>query len=107
MELNLTVYKKGTREVEKVYTSDTCFVQLGTLEDILNVIDIDNIDDDVKLIKSLVKSIKYLKPLLKDVFDGVSDAELKRTNSIELVALLKNIVLMAIQMIMGISDEKN
>ncbi len=42
MELRLNVYKRG--EVEKTYQTDTCDILFGTVDDILELIDIDKLD---------------------------------------------------------------
>ena len=63
----------------------------GTVEDIIEVVDIENLNDNMAWAKVIAVSIKKLKPLLKEVFEGVTDEELKNSKITELVPLFKDI----------------
>lgn len=111
MDLKLNIYEK--RKVIKTYTAETYDLMFGTVEDLLNVIDIDNIQagDKTELIKAVAKvlahSMDIVKPLLKDVFEGLTDEELRNTSIKEIVDVLSNIVTYSINQITKGNNGKN
>ena len=107
MELKLNVYKHG--EVEKTYQTDTCDILFGTVDDILELIDIDKLDkkdNEIEIAKIVVKAIPKLKDLLKDVFIGITEEEIKRTKLRELVPLFINIFKFSVNGIMCTNEGK-
>ena len=111
MDLKLNIYEK--RKIVKTYTAETYDLMFGTVEDLLNIIDIDNIQagDKTELIKAVAKvlahSMDIVKPLLKDVFDGLTDEELRNTSIKEIVDVLSNIVTYSINQITKGNSGKN
>lgn len=111
MELKLNIYNK--REVVKTYTAETYDLMFGTIEDLINLIDLDkiNLDDNTELIKAAGKiamqGMDVLKPLLKDIFDGLTDEELRNTHLSELASVLVNVVRFAIDEMMKGATGKN
>jgi len=106
MELKLNVYNKGT--IEKTYITDTYDLMYGTIEDLLEIVDFDKMDDNVEIGKMILKLLPMIKPFLKDVFDGVTDDELKRTKVKELVPLFIDIFKFSLNELSSIGgDEKN
>lgn len=101
MELILNIYEK--KKIIKTYTAETYDLMFGTVEDFINVIDINNIDLENKesLIKVaskvVVSALDIIKPLLKDVFDGLTDAELRNTKVSEIVEIVIQIIKFAIK----------
>ena len=91
-KLSLNIYSKekddnGNRIVEKTYQNDTSDILYGVVEDLLGTIDADNMQKE-DILKLIVKAIKQIKPLLKDVFFGLTDDELKRTSLNEVVGVV-------------------
>lgn len=78
--------------------AETYDLMFGTVEDLLQLINIDNLQSgsDVEIIKLagnvVVKGMDIIKPLLKDIFEGLSDEELKCTKVNEIVAVLVEVV---------------
>lgn len=94
MELKLNIYK-NQREVEKTYITNDYDLMLGPVEDLLNALDLEallNTEDKDGLLaaaSNLLKSRKdVIYPLLKDVFDGLTDDELRRTKVKEVLAVI-------------------
>lgn len=86
MTLTLNIYSatdKGT--VEKTYTAESYDLMLGTVEDIMAIIDIDKMTDSEAMTRMVVQAFGKLKPFIKDVFTGVTDEELKRVKVKELI----------------------
>lgn len=103
MELKLNVYDKGT--IEKTYATETYDLMFGTIEDLLEVIDLDKVDDNVEVGKMILKVLPKIKPFLKDVFIGVTDDELKRTKVKELVPLFIDIFKFALDELSSLGDD--
>lgn len=95
MELKLNIYKGKT--IEKTYKAETFDIMFGTVEDLLNIIDLEKLNSDTEIAKLIIKVFPLLKPLLKDVFEGVTDDELRRTKIKELIPLFVNIFVFALK----------
>lgn len=96
MELKLNIYNK--KEIEKTYVNDTYDLMFGTVEDFLELINVDEMktgsDAEIVLLvgKALPKGMGTIKKLLKDVFNEITDEELKKTKVKEITRVLVNIV---------------
>ncbi len=111
MELKLNIY--NGRKVEKTYTAETYDLMFGTVEDLLATIDLDNLKSGsdteiIKLVGNVVtKSMDVIKPLLKDVFEGLTDDELRNTKVKEIAAALIEVVKFSIAQIGKGTNAKN
>lgn len=111
MELKLNVYNK--REIIKTYTAETYDLMFGTVEDLIDIIDLDKLksDSDVELLKLagdvVMKGLDIIKPLLKDIFDGLTDEELRNTKTSEIATVLVEIVKFTIVQISKGGNGKN
>lgn len=111
MELKLNIYEK--RKVVKVYTAETYDIMFGTVEDLIDLIDLDKLQTgaDVELIKVVgdivMKGLGIIKPLLKDIFDGLTDDELRCTKTSEIAFVLVEIVKFTIAQIGKGASGKN
>lgn len=108
MELKLNIYSKENKnEIEKTYVTDTVNIMFGTIEDIFEIVDIEKINDNEEIVKMVIKGMKLLKPFLKNVFDGLTDDELRQTNIKELVVVFVEIFKYTFNEIMGMPNSKN
>jgi hypothetical protein len=112
MKFTLNIYKK--KEVVKTYDCDSYDLMFGTLEDFLNILDLETLTGDIsdtdfiKLVTVVItKSLGELKPLLMDVFDGLTEEELRQTKVKELIAVMIQIVMYSISEIKGVANSKN
>lgn len=112
MQLVLNIYK-NKNEIEKTYTAETYDLMFGTMEDILNIIDIEKFDSGDKedfvaaASKLIAGGLNQLKPLLLDVFDGLTEEELRKTRVADLTKIVIEIVKYSITQIRGASTGKN
>lgn len=90
MNLSLNIYKG--KEVEKTYTTDTYDLMYETLEDLLYAVDVDKLEkisggnkNDFELGKLVISLLPQIKPILKSIFDGITDEEIRRTKVKELI----------------------
>lgn len=85
-QIELKIYKENSKtDVEKTYTADGYELMLGTVEDFMNIIDIEKLGDNIEAAKMMLKCYKQLMPLLKDIFPDITDEEIKRVKVNELV----------------------
>lgn len=110
-ELKLNIYNK--KEVVKTYEAETYDLMFGTVEDLINVVDLDNIDlnDNTSIVKAagkvVVSGMDILKPLYKDIFDGLTDEELRHTRLTDLSFILVEVIKFAITEMMKGATGKN
>lgn len=84
--LSLNIYSAADKNViEKTYTAESYDLMLGTVEDIMQLIDVDKMNDNTEITKLVIKGYSKLKPFIKDVFNGVTDDELNRVKVKELI----------------------
>lgn len=111
MELKLDIYNK--RKIVKTYTAETYDLMFGTMEDILEIIDLEKFEsgkqeDFVAAVGKLIAGgLGQLKPLLLDVFDGLTEKELKNTKVKDVTKVFIEIVKYSILQIKGASTGKN
>jgi hypothetical protein len=103
MELKLNIYvDRKLKEVEKTYVVNDFELSTGACEDLLNIINIDMFDgslealsDESKLaemLKMIVGGVSVFKDILKDVFDELTDDEIKRTRTSEIIKCVASII---------------
>lgn len=94
MKLNIYNHK----QIVKTYTADTYDLMFGTLEDIADAIKLDDMKDGsnneiIEMAAKLVtKSMGTVRDLMKDVFPGITDEELRCTRVSDLVRVLVDVV---------------
>lgn len=83
--MTLNIYKNQT-EIEKTYEVEGYDIMLGTVEDCLGIMD-DLGEDPSKdeIFKVITKNREMLFSLLKDIFPGLTDEELRHIKLKELV----------------------
>lgn len=94
--MKINVYEK--RKIVKTYEVDAYDLPFGILEDVADTIDIDSLKtgSDVEIItlvgKMVVKNKNIVKELLKDIFDGITDEEIRKTTVTEMARVIVDIV---------------
>lgn len=98
MEFKLNIYSKekesnGKRKIQKEYKIDSYDLLYGTVEDILNLFDVTDLNNEDELFKLIKNAKNQVNDLLKDIFVGLTDEELKMTKfdeaAIVIVSVLK------------------
>lgn len=110
MQLNLNIYEAG--KVVKTYTANEFDLMFGTVEDLIVLIDLDAFGKGANdaafvsaALKLVVGSFDTVKDLLKEVFVGVTDAELRKVRTKEVARLLVQIVKYSLAEIAGIGTK--
>lgn len=92
--ITLNVYKKDNKkEIEKTHSVQGYDLMLGTVEEFMQIIDIDKLGDSVELAKMVVKGYGQIRPLLLDVFPELTEEELNRTKVTEVVQTIIQIAM--------------
>ena len=89
--LSLNIYADDKSSVEKTYTAESYDLMLGTVEDLMQLMNADKMTDNIAITKMVASSYKKLKPFIKDIFPGVTDDELMHVKVKELVPLFINV----------------
>lgn len=90
--ITLNVYEADDKnKVEKTYKTEGYDLMLGTVEEFMRIIDVDKLGDSVEVAKMIVKGYGQIKPLLRDVFPGITDEELNRVKVTELAQTIMQI----------------
>lgn len=86
----------------------------GTVEDFIKIIDLDKFADKtanaeviVEVAKIVVKGFDQFKPLLMDIFEGLTEEEVQRIKVKEVVPVLINVAKYSFSEILNTSNEKN
>lgn len=111
MDLKLNIYEK--KKIVKTYTAETYDLMFGTVEDLIDLINLDQLKNGtdaeiIKLVgKVIINGMGIIKPLLKDIFEGLTDEELKKTKVSEISTALVEIVKFSISQITKGTNGKN
>lgn len=109
--MKLNIYEK--RKIVKTYEAEAYDLMWGTVEDITEALNLDAMKtgSDVELAvmagKFVTTSREMVNDFLKDVFEGITDQELKNVKVKEIVKVFVDILRYTITEIMGVKTSKN
>jgi hypothetical protein len=98
MKLNIYDHK----EVIKTYEANEYELMFGTVEDMIDAAKLDKIESgtDAEIVMAatnlVTTSMDTVKDLLKDVFDGLTDDEIRHTRVSEIVNVIVDVIMYAI-----------
>lgn len=101
MKLNIYDHK----EVIKTYEANEYELMFGTVEDMIDAAKLDKIESgtDAEIVMAatnlVTTSMDTVKDLLKDVFDGLTDDEIRNTRVSEIVNVIVDVIRYAISQI--------
>jgi hypothetical protein len=105
--LLLNIYDENNAVITKQHKAEEVHILFGTIEDLIDLLDENVLNDNAELAKVLIKAMKKLKPILKQVFTGVTDEELKYTRTDELVPLFMQILGYMFNQVNSLGGSKN
>ena len=73
-EITLNIYGAGKEKVQTL-TASGYDLMMGTVEDFMQIIDVDKLNDNMEVAKMVLNGFSQLKPLLKDVFPEMTDED--------------------------------
>lgn len=109
MDLSLNIYKG--REVEKTYTTDAYDLEFGTLEDLISAVPAEKLDalsedaNKFEVGKLILSLLPQIKPILKTIFYGITDEEIRRTHVKELIPVFMQAFKFAFSEINGLNAD--
>ena len=110
MDLKLNIYEK--KNIIKTYTAETYDLMFGICEDVAHAIDIDSLKtgSDTEILKAILKlamtSMDTIKLLMKDIFDGLTDEEIRKAKIKEMAQVLVDVVKYTIsQLNLGVNSK--
>lgn len=103
---DLKIYKG--REVEKVYHVEEIDLMFGVVEDIIDALNLDSLQSGStkEIMSAIIKAKGTLKPLLMDVFDGLTADEIRRTRSQNVSEVIIGIANYYFNDVFKINDER-
>ena len=111
MKLKLNIYNK--RKVVKTYETEDYYITWGTMEDVMNSIDLTVFEDggtNAELIAAVSKLLgakdTVLIPILKDVFEGLTDDELRNARVTEMAQVFIGMVKFNLSQLSLFEDEE-
>ena len=110
MKFVLNIYEK--KKIVKTYEAESYDLMFGTLEDFLNIVDekifsdkVSNVDFAKIGLTVIKQCFGEVKPLLMDVFEGLTEEELRHTKTSELIAVIYAIAKYSFAEINGIGSK--
>ena len=112
MELKLNIYK-NQQEIEKTYQAQDYDVMYGTVEDLLDCLDLEALtnnagtDDLISAASRLLRArADVINPLLLDIFPGLTEEELRHTKARELLEVIVNLTGFSLDQLKGLAFRK-
>lgn len=82
MEIKIKVKSNG---IEKIYKRDGYDLTMGTIDDLVEIIDLDKIDNETEVLKMIIAGYKQIKPLILDMFPEMTEEEYRSVTTTGLV----------------------
>lgn len=113
MELKLNVYKGA--KIIKTYTANDFVLTTGICEDILNLVEIEKLASGglnqeqlgFEILNIVKKSFPSFKPFLQDIFDGLTEEELRNTAIKEVGQVIIQIIRYTTSELYSVGTTKN
>lgn len=105
--MKLNIYQGKT--IVKTYECDNYDLTYGVIEDVIEIVDGKDLENKSDLVNVAIDSFHLLRPLLKEVFDGLTDDELRTVKVRELIVVIVELIKESVanlKMITG-NDVKN
>lgn len=111
MELKLNIYDGN--EIVKTYATEDFRVSMGVCEDILSIIDLEQMgnidgmteDDYVKFLPMLMKLVNQYKPLIKQIFPELTDAEFRNCDPKEVSKVAWQVIMYALGELFNVASK--
>ena len=94
--MKLNIYNKN--DIVKTYTAETYNLKFGVIEDVADAIKLDELQTgaDIEILKMagnlVLNSMGTVKELLKDIFQGITDEEIRNCNVSDIATVLVDVV---------------
>lgn len=108
MNLVLKIYDDAGKNVVKSYESSTYDLMFGTVMSLMDLLKIEDLDNQVELLKTIHGAWGEIKSVLSSVFPNVTDEEWKHVKVKELLPIVIDIAKFAVTDALSVPvDKKN
>ena len=93
MKLELKIYKKDKKTVEKTYRANTVELSFGTVRTVMQVIKPEELDlnDEQSVGMALLNGWTVVDPLFSDIFPGMTSEELDRAKLPDMIRVVRQV----------------
>lgn len=95
---------KDKTKVAKTLEVDGYTLLMGTIDDFMEIFDLDKITDDREVLKMIAQSYKQIKPLIMDIFPELTDEDYR---NVSLTDLAKTVPSIGLSIIENVKNTKN
>ena len=106
MELQITVYDDNDNVVKKC-TAQTVDIKFGQISAIMELIDVENIENNAELLKTVHRAWKQLKKILGKIFPDMTEEDWDYISVKELLPVVLAILKDSFREMMTIPKSKN
>lgn len=107
-KITLDIYDKNDKtKVKKTLEAEGYDLMMGTIDDFVNIIDLDKINDKQEVAKMAAKGYKQLKPLIMDIFPELQDEDYRNIKLTDLIRLIVQIGTSIVESMDILKDSKN
>lgn len=89
--MQLTLNVRAADGSAKTYTTDTIDFSFGVVEDVLDALDFESMTDSRQVGAMVIKASKQLRPFLKELFEGVTEEELRTVKMSNIIEVFKGL----------------
>ena len=108
MNLVLKIYDDSGRNIVKSYESRTYDLMFGTVMKLMELLKVEDMDDQLKMLKTIYGAWEEIKTVLAGVFPEATDDDWKHVRVKELLPLIMKIAKLSVTEVLTIPiDEKN
>lgn len=95
---------KDKTKVAKTLEVEGYTLLMGTIDDFMEIFDLDKITDDREVLKMIAQSYKQIKPLIMDIFPELTDEDYR---NVSLTDLAKTVPSIGLSIIENVKNIKN
>lgn len=107
-EIKLNVYDKTGKKVIKVVSAQPYDIMLGSLTELMAIVDANNLGNNAKMIQSIVAAWGEFKTILDGVFPDMTETDWKCVKIKEIAPIIISLVKYTVSELMGVpTDPKN
>jgi hypothetical protein len=106
MELKITVYDKDDKVVKEC-TAQTIDIKFGQVAALMELMDVENVNDSVELLRIVHKAWKQVIAILSKVFPDMNDDDWENVSMKELLPVVVTILKSSFSEMLTIQKSKN
>lgn len=108
MNLVLKIYDENGKNIIKSYESTTYDLMFGTVMSLMDLLKIEDMDDQVEMLKTVYNAWDEIKTVLSGVFPEATDEDWKHVKVKELLPMILEIAKFSVTEMLSIpTDSKN